>query len=131
MSAVFDGLEPSFNYSNALVVILFESLTLIVELMVVWAFMRHVHADDKMMRFALFGSLASNLVSFTMGAAIYTYLYGFSWLVTVNYGDDLETAFALLGFFIMIYLFALAGILAFFIRELYSDTEIGEGLEKK
>ena len=123
---VFDGLGPTMDYSKSFVVLGFEAVTILVELAVVWAFMKWSHANNRSMRYALIGSMAANLVSFFVGALIYTYMNGSEWLVTVwgaGYFDyGLATVTAIFG--ILIFLSFLSGLLLWFFYYIYPDKEI-------
>jgi phage shock protein PspC (stress-responsive transcriptional regulator) len=83
---ILDGLAPTFDYHNTLVVLGFEVCTLLIELAVIWRMMKMSGADNRRMRYALCGSMLSNLVSFTVGALLYTYFFGSGWLITFNGG---------------------------------------------
>ena len=78
---VFDGIAPTYNFSNAGIVVGFELLTLILECGIFYLAFRN-HLKHKVLMNALAIILLANAASFVLGAGIYTAINGYEWLFT-------------------------------------------------
>ena len=78
---VFDGIAPTYNFSNAGIVVGFELLTLLLECGIFYlAFRKHLRHKDLMNALAII--LLANAASFVLSAGIYTAINGYEWLFT-------------------------------------------------
>ena len=78
---VFDGIAPTYNFSNAGIVVGFELLTLLLECGIFYlAFRNYLKRKDLMNALAII--LLTNSLSFVLGAGIYTAINGYEWLFT-------------------------------------------------
>ena len=78
---VFDGIAPTYNFSNAGIVVGFELLTLLLECGIFYLAFRN-HLKHKVLMNALAIILLANATSFVLGAGIYTAINGYEWLYT-------------------------------------------------
>ena len=78
---VFDGIAPTYNFSNAGIVVGFELLTLLLECGIFYLAFRN-HLKHKVLMNALAIILLANAASFVLGAGIYTTINGYEWLFT-------------------------------------------------
>ena len=78
---VFDGTAPTYNFTNAGIVVGFELLTLLLECGIFYlAFRKYLKRKDLMNALAII--LLANAASFVLGAGIYTAINGYEWLFT-------------------------------------------------
>jgi len=78
---MFDGIAPTYNFSNAGIVVGFELLTLILECGIFYlAFRNYLKRKDLMNALAII--LLANSASFVLAAGIYTAINGYEWLFT-------------------------------------------------
>ena len=78
---VFDGIAPTYNFTNAGIVVGFELLTLLLECGIFYLAFRN-HLKHKVLMNALAIILLANAASFVLGAGIYTAINGYEWLFT-------------------------------------------------
>ena len=83
---IFDGIAPTYDFSNTFTVLGFEVLTILVEVSVFYMFF-HKRMDKNTLFKALLTIYGANLLTFFVGAAIYTSIWGFDWLFTGWYYD--------------------------------------------
>ena len=83
---IFDGIIPTYDFSNTLIVLGFEILTILIEVSVFYMFF-HKKMDKNTLSKALLTIYGINLLTFFVGATIYTSIYGFDWLFTGWYYD--------------------------------------------
>ena len=78
---VFDGIAPTYNFTNAGIVVGFELLTLLLECGIFYLAFRN-HLKHEVLMNALAIILLANAASFVLGAGIYTAINGYEWLYT-------------------------------------------------
>ena len=78
---VFDGIAPTYNFTNAGIVVGFELLTLLLECGIFYLAFRN-HLKRKVLMNAIAIILLANATSFVLGAGIYTAINGHEWLFT-------------------------------------------------
>lgn len=83
---IFDGIAPTYDFSNTLIVLGFEILTILIEVSVFYMFF-HKKMDKNTLSKALLTIYGINLLTFFVGATIYTSIYGFDWLFTGWYSE--------------------------------------------
>jgi len=83
---IFDGIAPTYDFSNTLIVLGFEILTILVEVSVFYMFF-HKKMEKNTLFKALLTIYGINLLTFFVGATIYTSIWGFDWLFTGWYYD--------------------------------------------
>jgi len=83
---IFDGITPTYDFSNTLIVLGFEILTILIEITVFYTFF-HKKMDKNTLSKALLTIYGINLLTFFVGATIYTSIWGFDWLFIGWYYD--------------------------------------------
>jgi len=78
---IFNGIAPTYDFTNAVVVLGFEVLTILTEVSVFYMFF-HKKMDKNTLFKTLLTIYGANLLTFFVGATIYTSIYGFNWLFT-------------------------------------------------
>ena len=74
-----DGFTPTYDFSNTFIVLGFEFLTILIEVSVFYMFF-HKKIDKDTLFQALLTIYGANLLTFLVGATIYTSIWGFDWL---------------------------------------------------
>jgi len=78
---IFNGIAPTYDFTNAVVVLGFEVLTILTEVSMFYMFF-HKKMDKNTLFKTLLTIYGANLLTFFVGATIYTSMYGFNWLFT-------------------------------------------------
>jgi len=81
---IFDGIAPTYDFSNTLIVLGFEILTLAIELGLFY-FLFRKQLDSQTMKKALLAIYGANITTFFVGAILYSAFFGFDWLFTGMY----------------------------------------------
>jgi len=125
---IFDGITPTYDFSNTFVVLGFEVLTILVETTVFYMFF-HKKMDKNTLFTALLTIYGANLLTFFVGATIYTSIYGFDWLFTSWYYsyDVIFPAFIAFSGLISILVTPLLLIIVFKGERLIKIKEVNDG----